>query len=634
MKGKAGWALILVLAIAAGLRGWSVYEYTHSHPQSDAPVIDEASYDDWAVELAAGDWRGDEVFFQEPLYPYFLGVLYSVFGRDLLIVRLIQASLGVLTCWLVAKLGSRLGGDWAGVLAGLLIACLPSLVLLPCLLLKPNLHLPLFCAAALLLTRPGAGGIRRWFVIGLFTGSCALLRGNSLVILPLFLFWSFTLRPQGLPSFVRSLSFALGVGLLLGPVAWRNHEVGGVWALTTSGAGTNLYGGNNLQNPRGIATELPFVRGVPRHEADDWRREAERRTGESLDAGEVSRYWFAETMRSFVHNPLEHLEILWNKLRATLGWYSVPDNHSLAWDSRYVSALRLPLPVFGVSAALGLTGLLMSLLRFSRRKDLNGREEACRRTALLLLVYLATIVLTVTSMRARMPLSVLLAPLAAAWLISLRNKPRLGGGVALCLCASFVAWPLWSAEERAQDLSERDYNLAIEQLRSGPPSLETRELVQGLVTQHPNTARFRILSAELQFAESLRLRAEDEEYTALVVEGAALTSLSEITALRGIAPRTRMSAYRLAGWIYTTQRDWENAEANFREARQFDGEDPDLAAAHAQALVGYAETDVRVEECEELVLRARRILDGLRDGELPDAMREDLSKRLSFLEGE
>ena len=95
-----------------------------------------------------------------------------------------------------------------------------------------------------------------------------------------------------------------------------------------------------------------------------------------------------------------------------------------------------------------------------------------------------------------------------------------------------------------------------------------------------------------------------------------------------------MSAYRLAGWIYTTQRDWENAEANFRDARQFDGEDPDLAAAHAQALVGYAETGVRVEEREELVLRARRILDGLRDVELPHAMREDLSKRLSFLEGE
>ena len=71
-----------------------------------------------------------------------------------------------------------------------------------------------------------------------------------------------------------------------------------MWALTTSGAGTNLYGGNNLRNPKGVATELPWVRGVPEHEAGDWRREAERRTGEELDPGEVSRYWLAETARS------------------------------------------------------------------------------------------------------------------------------------------------------------------------------------------------------------------------------------------------------------------------------------------------------------------------------------------------
>ena len=103
MKSGPGWALFLVLVFAAGLRGWAAYEYTQVHPLSDAPTIDEASYDEWASEIAAGEWMGEEVFFQEPLYPYFLGTLYAVFGRDLLVVRLIQAALGVLTCWLVAS---------------------------------------------------------------------------------------------------------------------------------------------------------------------------------------------------------------------------------------------------------------------------------------------------------------------------------------------------------------------------------------------------------------------------------------------------------------------------------------------------------------------------------------------------
>ena len=629
MKTKAAWALFLVLAIAGGLRGWSVYEYTQAHPLSGAPTIDEASYDDWAVEISGGEWRGEEVFFQEPLYPYFLGVIYSLVGRDLFIVRLLQAALGVLTCWLVVKLGRRLGGDWAGIVAGLLFACLPSLVLLPCLLLKPNLHLPLFCALALLFTMPGPGGIRRWFLIGAVGGLCALLRGNSLVLLPVFFLWTVLVLPRGLPSIVRGLSFLLGAFMLLAPIAWRNHEVGGVWALTTSGAGTNLYGGNNLENPRGVATELAFVRGIPEHEADDWRREAERRTGEALDAGEVSRYWFAETGRSLVSNPLAHLEILWNKLRATMGWYAVPDNHSLAWDSRYVSALRLPVPGFGVLATLGLAGMLMCLVRLYGRKEMSGREEACLRAGLLFLLYLGTIVLTVTSMRARMPLCVLLAPMAGAWLISLRSRPRLGSALAVCMSASFVAWPLWSPLEQAQDLSERDYNLAVHQLRSGPPSPETRALVVSLVAAHPNTARIRILSAEFQFAEALRLRAQDEEVTAVIVEEAALRTLAELTDLESVSPRDRMSAHRLAGWIYTTRRNWESAELSFRGAREFDSESSELAAAHAQALVGCAEGDAveaRRIQCGE---EARAILGELDDRAVPAEMRDELLGRLS-----
>ena len=120
MKLGAGWALVLVLCFAAVLRGWAVHESTHTPPLSDAPTIDEASYDEWAVDIASGDWTGEEVFFQEPLYPYFLGCVYAVSGRDLDVVRIIQVVLGVLSCWLVARLGRRLAGDWAGVLGALL----------------------------------------------------------------------------------------------------------------------------------------------------------------------------------------------------------------------------------------------------------------------------------------------------------------------------------------------------------------------------------------------------------------------------------------------------------------------------------------------------------------------------------
>jgi len=633
MSGKAGWVLALVLALAAGLRGWAAYEYSQTHPLRDAPTIDEASYDQWAVELAAGDWMGDEVFFQEPLYPYFLGLSYALLGRDLLIIRLLQAALGVLTCYLVAKLGQRLAGDWAGVLAAALFACLPSAVLMPCLLLKPNLHMPLFCGLALALTRPGPGGIMRWFSIGLLGALCALLRGNSLVLLGVFFAWSIVPIPRGLPSFVRCFSFLLGLSLVLGPVAWRNHEVGGVYTLTTSGAGTNLYGGNYLGNPMGVATELPWVRGIPKYEADDWRYEAERRTGEELTPTEVSRYWLGETLRSFFHDPGAHVRIFWNKLRATLGYYSVPDNHSLEWDAQYVRAASLPIPGFGIISALGLAGCLVFLLFKKRRNAIFESEEAGMRSLILLGLYLATIVLTVTSMRARMPLAVLLAPVAAAWALSVYRKPNVNSILVACATSGFVAWPVFSETERAEDLAERDYNLIALELRSRPPTEETRARVGNLVSSYPDTARFKILEAELHFRESVRLRDAGDEAAGMMEEQASLRLLDELDAMEGLSPRTRMSAHRLGGWIHTKRRDWQRAELCFREAREFDPEGIDLKGAHAQAMVGCAELYAPGEAREELVNSARRLLDELGEGELPGEMREDLERRLDRIEG-
>ena len=49
-------------------------------PFFDVLLGDAHGYDAWAHRLAAGDWLGTEVFYQAPLYPYFLGVLYAAAG--------------------------------------------------------------------------------------------------------------------------------------------------------------------------------------------------------------------------------------------------------------------------------------------------------------------------------------------------------------------------------------------------------------------------------------------------------------------------------------------------------------------------------------------------------------------------
>ena len=158
-----------------------------------------------------------------------------------------------------------------------------------------------------------------------------------------------------------SAGFVCGVLLVLAPVAVRNGLVGGVWALTTSGAGTNVYGGNNADNPLGVATEFDWVRGIPEYEAGDWRREAERRTGRELDPGEVSSYWLGQVVESVRSDPGLHAGILWSKWRLAWGAYEVPDNHHLGWDARFVPLVR-GLLVAGEGSGFALLGGL-GLLR-------------------------------------------------------------------------------------------------------------------------------------------------------------------------------------------------------------------------------------------------------------------------------
>ena len=419
-----------------------------------------------------------------------------------------------------------------------------------------------------------------------------------------------------------------GILLALVPVALRNQAVGGVFALTTSGAGTNLYGGNNAENPYGRATEFSWVRGIPEYEADDWKHEAERRTGRLLDAGEVSSFWIGETLASLRADPGLHLSILWNKLRLTLGSYEVPDNHHLEWDARYVSALRLPLPGYGLWGMLGLAGLLT----FATRRWLGGPAALDGRGAWELAgffaLYLATIVLTVTSMRVRLALVPLLLPFAGYLVAAVIARAPLRSWLpGLALAALAVHWPVFSAEERDADLLKRDYNHAVYLLQAGRLE-EAGEVVGALAAERGGTVSVNLLEAELAYrrgASLLAVAAPADEVEPHLDR--ALDLVQPIAQGEGVAPRDRFRARKLAGLIFFDIRSYRAAETLFREALEFDPTDADIRLRLANVLW------IRVPELEgaaraAALAEARELLLGL----LADAPSPELEGRLAEVE--
>ena len=212
-----------------------------------------------ARRIAAGDWLGgDRAFYMDPLYPYVLAVTYSIFGHDFLVVRLIQAALGVGTCGLVALVGRRLGGRVVGVLAAILIALYQPLVFEESEIEKTALGVFLLTAC---LAFGSATSIALRFAAGASLALATLARGNLLLLAPLgavfFLLDKDSASNQGLEAgrFGRwrerwggrpgksALGFIAGFLLALAPVLWRNHHVSGQWILTTSQLGQNFYTG-------------------------------------------------------------------------------------------------------------------------------------------------------------------------------------------------------------------------------------------------------------------------------------------------------------------------------------------------------------------------------------------------------
>src|SRR4029078_12637983 len=71
-----------------------------------------------------------DVFYQAPLYPYLLGVIYAIAGRHLLLVRIVQAVIGAASCALLGLAAARLfsrpsdeaRGRRPGIAAGLMLA--------------------------------------------------------------------------------------------------------------------------------------------------------------------------------------------------------------------------------------------------------------------------------------------------------------------------------------------------------------------------------------------------------------------------------------------------------------------------------------------------------------------------------
>src|SRR6516164_3220767 len=83
-------AALVIFLVAFTLRLIHIWQIRRS-PFFTVLLGDAHAYDEWAQRIARGDWLCRGVFYQAPLYPYFMGVIYWLTGRNLMLIRIVQA---------------------------------------------------------------------------------------------------------------------------------------------------------------------------------------------------------------------------------------------------------------------------------------------------------------------------------------------------------------------------------------------------------------------------------------------------------------------------------------------------------------------------------------------------------------
>ncbi len=529
---------------------------------------DAQSYHAWAQRIAAGDWVGGDVFYQAPLYPYFLAFVYTLFGEAPIAVRLCQAVIGALACVWLAFAAWRLFSRPAGIAAGLMLAFYAPAIFFDGLIQKSVLDAFLVCLALALL-----GGLvvdpsrrRLWLWVGVTLGCLTLSRENAVVFAAAILVWLlWCQRHLARERLALAGSLLAGLAIVLLPVAGRNKVVSGEFHLTTSQFGPNFYIGNN-ETATGTYQPLRFGHGDPQYERQDATELAEQATGRRLTPAEVSRYWTRRALEYIWTHPGDWLELMGRKIMLAWNAAEVADTEDQLSYADWSIPLRLASRFwhFGVLAPLAFFGIWAT---WPRRAEL---------TLLYFLpaAYVLALIAFAVMARYRYPLVPFLILFASAGVANagelLRAPPRrlASGLTAAILVAVFCNWPVYSmAEMRAITES----NVGTELQAQGRLD-EAIAAYRAALARDPNDA---VTRSNLG--------------TALTANGELEEAIAQYrTALR-LAPNDADSHYNLANALMA-KGELLDAAGHFREALRIE---PGLAEAYlnlGNALVALGQT--------------------------------------------
>lgn len=483
------WFIAILFVVALVIRLGYLLD-VRGNPFFENPRLDALFHDVWAQSIAAGNIRGDAVFFRAPLYPYFLALVYKLFGHSYLIIRIVQHVLGAVVVVLVYLCCRRMFGRPAALFASLLVCFYAVVIYFEGELLIES-FLTFLCTVWLLsfLRARERETSPSWFLSGIVYGFVCITRPTFLAaIIPLLACTTVAGRKEWRRTLLLAATFLLGMSLPIIPVAVRNYIVGGDPVLIASQGGINFYIGNN-ERADGYSSAIPGAEGTA-WESTSQAAYVEQALGHKPLPSEESWFWYKKGFEFFLRHPAAAFALLVKKAYLFWNRIEIPNNQSFYSFSRYSLLLRA-LPVgFWLVGSLAIVGMFLSW----------SNPEGRAATLFLLFYFLVTIAFFVCD-RFRLPVVPLLCCFAANTLAVLwqnvrarrwrwvwRNSPLLAAA-ALFVNSSFYSITFENTPHDALRLGmialgQGEYRTALtycEQASMADPNLPNVHLLRGVV---------------------------------------------------------------------------------------------------------------------------------------------------------
>ena len=428
---KNHWLIISLFSLALLLRILHIC-FIVPIPFFNHPVVDEKEHYEWALKIIEGDifsvHKG--AFFRSPGYSYFLALLLFVTGKNLFLIKVLQAILGSFSVLLIYKIADIKFGKKVALLSGIISVCYPLFIYYNAMLLDTTIYiflvlLILFFSIKLVPASSKQGMEKKpstllVLVIGLLVALSCITRPNLLLFVPFHIFWMVVIlvSPAGYRNFfdefkhkwkaivIRIIIYLLPIITIIGLITLRNYLLEREFYLIATNGDLNFYLANNpdteytLNLRPGLEWEIflqrPYVE-----------------LGENISEKEMQLYWRRKALEYIKRYPFVFfLDKLFNLYKFFDG-YEYREIQMYDYYKNYSPIFRIPISFYIISP-LAMIGIAFSIKRF--------REMGL--FLLFLIVYAISVILFSVTSRYRLPAVPVLIMFASWTIIRLVDDVR------------------------------------------------------------------------------------------------------------------------------------------------------------------------------------------------------------------